>query len=190
MVFVITPVASRADIAADPDADAQPWSRIAGDGNALRYRRMRSEGQRSWCAIDQHDKFVRRTQGLSFNGTFAVGQNVLIHSNNRPGVPFRLSFDHPVTGVGLDVQPDPVAIVPGQGFRARLQLSSTATGDVGVVTVDGVVGACAFIGGRCNSNAIDEMVLTVMLLDGAGLEQPVDYAVNRLELLVPVGLIA
>lgn len=190
MVFVITPVASRQDIANDPDSDAQPWSRIAGDGNALRFRRMRSVEQRSWCAIDQHDKFTRRTQGLSFNGSFTTGQTVLIHTNNRPGVPFRLTFDHPITGVGLDVEPDPAAVVPGQQFRAKLTLSSTVTGDSGAVTVDGTVGACVFIAGRCNSNAVDETVLTVALLDAAGNELPVDYAVNRLELLVPMGLIA
>lgn len=189
MLFVITPVATRADIANDPLSDAQPWSRIAGDGNTLRYRRMRSEEQRSWCTIDQHDKFVRKTQGLSFAGAFVDAPNVLIYSNGRPGVPFRLTFDHPITGVGLDVQPDPVAVVAGQGFRAKLQLSSTVTGDSSTVTVNGNANTCAFVGGRCNSNAIDEMVLTVALLDGAGNELPVDYAVNRLELLVPVGLI-
>jgi hypothetical protein len=189
MAFVIVPIASRIDISNDPDSDAQPWNRIAGDGNALRYRRMRSEEQRSWCTIDQHDKFVRRTQGLTFNGSFVTAPNLLIYSNNRPGVPFRLTFDHPITGVGLDIQPDPIAVVPGQPYRATLQLSNLSTGNSGTVVINGTVGTCAFIGGRCTANEIDEMVLTVALIDGNGADVAVDYAVNRLELLVPVGLI-
>ncbi len=189
MPFTLTPVADRAAIAQGPDPDAQPWRGIAGDSNALRFRRMRSEGQRSWCSIDQHDKFVRRTQGLSFAGHFTDAPKVLIHSNNRPGVVFRLAFDHPVTAVGVDAEPDPVNMMPGQAFRLRMELRKTATNETAVFTVDGAVGAAAFIGARSAANDIDELLLTVALIDGAGNEQPVDYALNRLELQVPGHLI-
>lgn len=189
MVFAITPIATRADIVADPESDAQPWARIARDGNALRFRRMRSEERRSWCTIDQHDKFVRRTQGASFAGHFTDAVDVLICTANRPGLPFRLNFDHPITGLGLDIEADPVAVVPGQAFRVGIEFRNLTTGENAVLSKDGVTGSPLFIGGRSAGNDIDEIEMSVSLIDAAGLAVPVDYALNRLELLVPVGLI-
>lgn len=189
MVFVITPIPNRATFAADPESDAQPWSRIAADGKALGLRRMRSEKRRSWCTIDQHDKFVRRTQGLSFAGHFVVAAHLLICTDNRPGLPFRLNFDHPVTGLGLDVEPDPVALLPGQAFRVGIEFRNLGSGATAQLSRNGVVGGPIFIGGRSATNDIDEIEMTVSLIDAAGAEVPVDYALNRMELLVPVGLI-
>jgi hypothetical protein len=187
--MVITPIQSRADFLADPESDAQPWNRIAKDGNTLRYRRMRSEESRSWCTIDQHDKFVRRTQGASFAGHFTDAGDVLICTVNRPGLPFRLNFDHPITGLGLDIEPDPLAVVPGQVFRVGIEFRNLTTGETAALSKDGVIGAPLFMGGRSAGNDIDEIEMTVTLIDAAGLAVPVDYALNRLELLVPVGLI-
>lgn len=189
MVFAITPIAARTVFAADTESDAQSWRRIAGDGNTLRFRRMRSDQRRSWCTIDQHDKFVRRTQGLSFSGHFVDAVEVLICTDNRPGLPFRLNFDHPVTGLGFDVEPNPLAVVLGQPFRVRIAFRNQTTGENASLVQDGGVGAPVFLGGRSGANDIDEIEVTVALIDGAGAEVPVDYAINRLELLVPVGLI-
>lgn len=189
MVFAITPVTTRAAFVADPESDAQSWNRIAKDGSTLRFRRMRSDKRRSWCTIDQHDKFVRRSQGLSFAGHFVDAVEVLICSDSRPGLPFRLNFDHPVTGIGLDIEPNPGVVVPGQGFRVGLAFRNLSTGQTAALAKDGTVGAPVFLGGRSGGNDIDEIELTVSLLDGAGGQVPVDYAINRLELLVPVALI-
>ncbi len=189
MVFVITPIANRAAFVADPESDAQSWSRIASNGNTLRFRRMRSDRRRSWCTIDQHDKFVRRTQGLGFAGHFVDAFDVLICSDNRPGLPFRLNFDHPVTGIGLDIEPNPLVVVPGQAFRVAIDFRNLATGETALMVKDGVLGAPIFLGGRSVANDINEIEMNVSLLDGAGTEVPVDYALNRLELLVPLGLI-
>lgn len=189
MVFAITPIATRADIAADPDSDAQPWARIARDGNALRFRRMRSEERRSWCTIDQHDKFIRRAQGTGFASHFTDAVDVLICTVNRPGLPFRLNFDHPITGLGFDIEPDPLVVAPGQVFRVGIEFRNLATAETAVLSRDGAAGASVFMGGRSVGNDIDEIEMSVSLIDAAGLPVPVDYALNRLELLVPVGLI-
>lgn len=189
MVFAITPVATRAAFVADPLSDAQSWARIARDGNTLRFRRMRSDRRRSWCTIDQHDRFVRRTQGVSFAGHFVEAFDVLICTDNRPGLPFRLNFDHPVTGLGLDIEPNPAVVAPGQVFRVGIEFRNLSTGETVVLAKDGVLGAPVFAGGRSAANDIDEIVMSVNLIDGAGAPVPVDYAVNRLELLVPIDLI-
>jgi hypothetical protein len=190
MAFMIIEVADRATLATDPDADFQNWRGIAADSNRLRFSRMRSGQRRSWCSIDRASDFVRLTQGLSFNGHFPNPGEVLIYTNQSPGQSFALTFDHPVTGVGLDVEPDPAVVLPGQTYKVRLELFGQVAGDTFVLEKVGNVGASRFIGGRSDSNQIVRMNVQASLLDAAGNAAPVDFAVNRLELLVPVGLIA
>jgi hypothetical protein len=190
MAFLINEVPDRQTIAMDPDADFQNWRGIAADSNRLRFSRMRSGQRRSWCSIDRASDFVRLTQGLSFHGHFPNAGETLIYTNQTPGLGFALTFDHPVTGVGLDVEPDPAAVALGQAYKVRLEVFGLVAGDSFVLEKLGNVGASRFMGARCDSNQIVRMNVQANLLDAAGNATPVDFAVNRLELLVPVGLIA
>ncbi|WP_102109204.1 hypothetical protein [Oceaniglobus roseus] len=187
MALNITDVPDRATFAADPEADFQPWTGIASDGNTLRFTRMRSAQRRSWCAIDDARQMRRLTQGLSFNGHFPTPGEVLITTNQIPSQSFALSFDLPVRGVGLDVEPAPAAVVPGQGFKVSLVLADTTTMESVEVEKMGAIGGCVFIGASCDSDRIDRMIVRVALVDGGGQEDPVEFAVNRMELLAPVG---
>ncbi|MEZ5779495.1 MAG: hypothetical protein R3E44_14155 [Paracoccaceae bacterium] len=189
MAFNVTEVADRPTFAADPDADFQTWKGIAADGNTLRFSRMRSGQKRSWCSIANAAQLVRLTQGLSFNGHFQEHGDTLISTNHTPGLAFLLDFDHPVIGAGLDVEPAPDAAGPGQPYKVRLEVSNTGTGESSHVEKIANTGACQFIGAKSDSNNIDRMRVTVVIIGNAGQETPVDFAVNRLELLVPVGLI-
>lgn len=188
MPFTVTELADRNAVALDPDADFQSWSGIAADGNILRFSRMRSGQRRTWCGIDQSVAFRRLTQGLSYNGSFATPGELVITTNQTPGLRFRVDFTPLVTGVGLDIAPMPVAVVPGAPWRATLELFSTATGEQQTITKDGVLGASLWIGAKSAATDIDRMIVRAEMLDGA--PTPVDFAVNRMELLVPVGLIA
>lgn len=187
MALNITEVADRQTLAMDPDADFQPWRGIAADGNALRFSRMRSAQKRSWCMIDGANQLVRLTQGLSWNGHFPSPGETVIATNQVPGKAFTLTFDHPVSGVGLDVEPAPVAVVPGQVFKVRMEVSDTTTGDTSTVEKAGNIGASCFVSARCDADRINRMVVRAVMIDNAGQESPVDFAVNRLELLAPVG---
>ncbi len=188
MVLNIVEVADRPTLAMDPDADFQPWTGIAADGNTLRFTRMRSAQRRSWCAIDGANQLVSRRQGGgSWNGHFPTPGELVISTNHSPGRPFKLNFDNPVTGVGLDVEPAPGAIVPGQAFKVTLEVSDTSTGETVTIEKAGNIGACCFVGARCDVNRINQMVVRAFMVDGVGQETPVDFAVNRLELLAPVG---
>lgn len=189
MAFNATEVADRQTLATDPDADFQSWKGIAADGNALRFSRMRSGKKRSWCSIANSDQFVRLTQGLSFLGHFQDHGDTLISTNHTPGLDFTLDFDHPVIGVGLDVEPSPGAAGAGQPYKVRLTVSNTGTGDSFQVDKAANTGACRFVGAKSDTDNINRMTVTVVMIDGAGQEMPTDFAMNRLELLVPVGLI-
>lgn len=98
-----------------------------------------------------------------------------------------LTFDHPVRGVGLDVEPAPAAVVPGQAYKVRMELIDTTTTDTVLIEKDGAIGACTYVAGRCADDRIGRMVLRVAMIGNGGQEGPVDFAVNRLELLTPVG---
>jgi hypothetical protein len=187
MPLTIIEVPDRADFALDPEADFQPWTGIAADGNTPRFTRMRSAQKRSWCAIDDARQLRRLTQGLSFNGHFPTPGEVVISTNQIPSQAFALTFDHPVRGVGLDVEPAPAAVVPGQAYKVRMELTDTTTMDSAVVEKGGAIGACAYLGARCDADRIDRMVVRVVMIGNGGQESPVEFAVNRLELLTPVG---
>ncbi len=188
MPFTVTELADRNVVAMDPDADFQSWSGIAADGNTLRFSRMRSGQRRTWCGIDQNASFRRLTQGLSYNGSFSTPGELVITTDQNPGLHFRVDFAPLITGLGLDIAPMPAAVTPGAPWRATLDLFSTATGEQQTITKDGVLGAPLWIGARSVTNDIDRMIVRAEMLDGAPL--PVDFAINRMELLVPVGLIA
>lgn len=187
MALNIIAVPGRATFSADSEADFQPWTGIASDGNTLRFTRMRSAQRRSWCAIDDARQMRRLTQGLSFNGHFPTPGEVVITTNQIPSQAFGLTFDHPVRGVGLDVEPAPAAVVPGQAFKVRLEVTDTTTMDSEVVEKVGNIGGCVFIGASCDTDRIDRMVVRVSLMDAGGQESPVEFAVNRMELLTPIG---
>lgn len=187
MALNIIEVPDRATFAADPEADFQPWTGIASDGNTLRFTRMRSAQRRSWCAIDDAPLLRRLTQGLSFNGHFPTPGEVVITTNQIPSQAIALTFDHPVRGVGLDVEPAPAVVIHGQAFKVSLEVADTTTMDTEVVEKVGHIGGCVFIGVSCDADRINRMVVRVSLMDGGGQESPVEFAVNRMELLTPIG---
>ena len=187
MALNIVAVPDRATFSADPEADCQPWTGIASDGNTLRFTRMRSAQRRSWCAIDDARQMRRLTQGLSFNGHFATPGEIVITTNQIQSQAFALTFDHPVRGGGLDVEPAPAAVMPGQVFKVSLAVTDTTTMDTEHVERVGNIGGCVFIGASCDTDRIDRMVVRVALVDGGGQATPVEFAVNRMELLAPIG---
>lgn len=187
MPFTITPVADRTGLATRPDADALEWAGIAADGNTLRWSRVRSSRKRCWCGIVDRDKFVRCTQGQSFPGHLPNDGDPIIKTNLNPGTVLRLTFDPPVGGLGLDAEPLPAAIVAGQLYRVELEIRNTAAGDSHLETAQGAVGNCTFVGVSSDSDTIDSIELRVSMLDNAGNPQPVDFAINRVELLTAVG---
>ncbi len=166
---------------------SNPGEGIAADSNTLRFSRMRSGQRRSWCTIGNANQLVRLTQGLSLASNFANFGDTLISTNHTPGQSFVLDFDHPVTGVGLDAEPLPDGAGPGRPYKVRLQISNTGTGDSFLVEKPANTGASCFVGARCDADDIDHMSVTVVMLGAGGIETPVDFAVNRLELLAPVG---
>lgn len=190
MPLTVVDIASRNDAALDPDADFQSWIGIASDGNRPRFSRMRSGQRRTWCRIDQSASFSRLTQGLSFLGHLATPGELVLSTNMNPGLRFRVDFDPPISGVGLEIDAVPVAVVPGAPWRATLELASTATGDQQSIVKNGTGGQSLWIGGRSSSgDPIDRMTVYAETLDAGGAATPVDFGTNRMELLVPVGLI-
>jgi hypothetical protein len=129
----------------------------------------------------------RLTQGLTFNGHFPTPGEVVIATNQIPTQAFALTFDHPVRGVGLDVEPAPAAVVPGQAYKVRVELTDTTTMDSAVVEKAGAIGACCYVGARCDFDRIDRLTVRVVMVDDLGQESPAEFAVNRLELLTPIG---
>ncbi len=148
---------------------------------------MRSAGRRSRCTITDADKFVRKTQGSSFAGHFAQHGELVIDTNQTPGRTFRVDFDPPVKALGLDVEPEPAAVVPGQQYRAVLTLRNTATGDSADIVKIQAAGASCFLGAKCDTDALGQAEVRVVMLDAAGTEQPVDFGTNRIELVAPAG---
>lgn len=187
MAFNATEVADRQTLANDPDADFQSWRGIAADSNTLRFSRMRSGQKRSWCSISNANQLVRLTQGFSLASNFGDFVDTLISTNHTPGQSFVLDFDHPVTGVGLDAEPLPDGAGPGRPYKIKLQISNTGTGESFQAEKSASTGAAGFIGARCDADMINHMSVTVVMLGAGGIEMPVDFAVNRLELLSPVG---
>ena len=105
------------------------------------------------------------------------------------GLRFRVDFDPPILGVGLDIEAMPVAVVPGAPWRATLELFSGAAQQS--IVKAGAGGASLWIGGRSSSgDAIDRMTVYAEMIGAGGGATPVDFGTNRMELLVPVGLIA
>lgn len=189
MPLTLVDIASRNDAALDPDADFQSWIGIASDGNRPRFSRMRSGQRRTWCRIDQSASFSRLTQGLSFLGHLATAGELVLSTNMNTGLRFRVDFDPPILGVGLDIEAMPTAVVPGAPWRATLELASTATGEQQSIVKNASGGASVWLGGRSNGDPIDRMTVYAETLDAGGAATPVDFGTNRLELLVPVGLI-
>lgn len=187
MALTITDIPDRQTIALDAEADFQPWTGIAADGNTLLFARKRSAFKRSWCAIDNAGRLRRLTQGLSFNGHFPTPGETLISTNQIPAAALRLDFDHPIIGIGLDVEPAPAAVAPGQVYKVRVEVTDTATNETASVEKVGAIGATRFVGLRADADRINRMVVRAVMVDGAGNETPVDFAINRLELLTPVG---
>jgi hypothetical protein len=187
MAFNIVSVADRNALATDPEADFQSWKGIAGDGNKLRFSRIRSGAKRCWCNIADRDKFVRFTQGASFLGNFPGSGETVIVTDQMPGTVLKLTFDPPIKGIGVDIEPVPTAVVPGQSYRVELEVRETASGSAHVETANGAAGACKFVAVRSDADNIDAVELRVASLDNAGNAISVDFAINRLELLSLVG---
>ncbi|WP_414475996.1 hypothetical protein [Microvirga sp. M2] len=190
MPLAITTMANRNLISADPDADFQAWKGIAGDGNVLRFSRIRSGNKRCWCTINDHASFVRLTQGLSFNGHFATDGEAVIATNQMPGTTLKIGFDPPIFGLGVDIEPIPPAVVPGQTYRVELTLNNTQVGESQTLSANGTIGACKFIAAKSDRDNLDEIEIRVSLIDNTGHANAVDFGINRLELLAPVGNIA
>lgn len=187
MAFVVVPVADRNTIAMDPDADAQPWRGIAGDGNVLRFSRIRSQAKRCWCSISDKDKFIRLTQGASFLGHFSNDGETVIATDQSPGTVLRIVFDPPIAGVGFDVEPA-IGGTAGQAAKLDLTVTQAGTGTAFTQSFNGATGASKFIALRSSAADIMAMELNVLALDvGGNSAGSVDFAVNRLELVAAVG---
>ncbi len=187
MPFKVQQVLDRQTLANNPENDFQAWQGIAGDGNSLHFSRIRSAQKRCWCTLSNPNQFIRLTQGLSFNGHFIEDGEPVIATNQAPGLKFKISFAPPVSAVGLDVEPMPAAVVPGQRYRVILEVANTTPGDTFQVNETGHVGTCHFVGAQCDTDAIAQMEIRVTMIDGKGNDIPVDFGINRLELLAPPG---
>ncbi len=190
MPLTVTAVGNRHALQADPENDFQSWIGIAGDGLTPRWSRMRSAHGRCWCAITDHLTLLRQEQGGSFNGHMPTAGELVLWTNHNPGRTFRVDLNAPVRGVGLDVEPTPPAVVPGERFRAELEVTDPDTGQTGRVQRTASAGTSAFLGLRCDDDVIGRMEVRVVMLDAAGAERPVDFGVNRIELLTPIGNLA
>ncbi len=184
MPLTVTAVASRQALQADPENDFQSWIRIAGDGLPPRWLRMRSAQGRCWCSITDHQTLMRQEQGGSFNGHMPTPGELVLWTNHNPGRTFRVDFKAPVRGVGLDVEPTPPAVIPGERSRAELEVIDLATGHTGHTgrierTANG--GTSTFLGLRSPDDGIGRIEVRVVMLDTAGAERPVDFGVNRIE---------
>ena len=190
MPLTVTPVANRTALQADPEHDSQTWIGIAAPGNPPQGPRWRTEHDRCWCSIADHDGLLRLDQGPGgFQGHMPTPGELVLWTNGHPGRTFRVDFDKPVRAAGLDVEATPEAVVPGQRYEVTLTVSS---GDASQsVTRTAVVGTAMFIGLRSDNGAIiDTMEIGVVMLDDAGPPSPADFGVNRIELLTPVGNVA
>ena len=190
MVLTLTEVANRQAFVAEADADSQSWVGIAGDSLPPRFRRMRSTARRCWCELDRATEMRRQTQGQSISSHFATDGELVLWTNDTPGLTFKVSFDNPVRGLGLDVEPSPTAVVPGQRFRVVLEAIGANTNETGEFSKLGTVPASCFIGVKAVNKAIGTMEVRVLLQEAGGREHPVAFCVNRIELLTPVGNIA
>ena len=187
MPLAVSPVATRAVLQNDPDHDFQSWLGIADDGNAPRWSRMRSEHKRCWCSITNHATLLRQVQGVpgSFAGHMPTPGELVLWTNHNPGRTFRVEFDRPVRAVALDVEATPAAVVPGQRYRVDLDVSGG--GNSASTSRTAIAGTSTFVGLRCPTASIETMEVRVVLLDAAGQPLPSDFAVNRIELLAPMG---
>jgi hypothetical protein len=185
MLFEINSVARRENLAEDPDTDHQTWLGIASDGNTLRFANKSSARKHCKCFIDDHASFVRLSQGGSFNGHFPGQGELIIATNRHPGLPFRLEFTPPIKGVGLDVEPAPVAVQAGQRYKVVLGITDADTSQILRQTEFDSLGRAHFIGASCAQARIKAMEINVFMLDGRDRESPVDFGVNRLEMVAP-----
>lgn len=187
MPFNVTKVANRPALVGSPENDFQSWKNVGSDGNTLQRPRSASAHRRCWCEITNHVRFFRLTDGTSFEGKFAPQGQRVIATRNDPGQTFQVTFTPPVIAVGLDVHPAPAAVILGQPYRVELEVKNTVSGETFPVKEDGKFGASVFVGAQCDTDAIDQLDLRVVMIDIiTGDSVPVDFGINRLELLAPV----
>jgi hypothetical protein len=186
MAFVDIP--DRQTLATHLNNDFQSWKGYGADKNFLAFSARLTARKRTRCIIDQARTFVRKTQGGTFEGHFPVAGAPVIATSNI-GQLFKLEFENPVVAIGFDVEPVPQAVIPGQRYHVFL----TMTAGDGTQTVlepkIGNVGNCLFVGTQEELKSIIGMELRVLMVENNGQEAPVNFGLNRLELVTSDPLI-
>ncbi len=185
MTIVFVDVPNRNTLTAHADNDFQSWKGYGADSNSLAYSARLTALKRTRCIIDQARSFVRKTQGGSFNGHLPFPGAPVIATTNI-GQTFKLEFENPVTAIGFDVEPAPQAVVPGQPYNVPLNMIGSDGSQKLLPVKTGNVGSCLFVGTQGDLDSIIGMELRVMMVENNGQETPVNFGVNRLELIASV----
>jgi hypothetical protein len=114
-------VPDRQTLAMHQNNDFQSWKGYGSDSNFLAFSARLTARKR--CIIDQAKTFVRKTQGATFAGHFPLAGAPVIATSNI-GQVFKLEFESPVVAIGLDVEPEPQAVIPNQKFHVFLTMTA------------------------------------------------------------------
>ncbi len=176
-------VPDRQTLAGHANNDFQPWKGFGKDGNALACSTRLTALKRTRCIVDQAANFIRKTQGKSFTGHFPQAGTPVIATADI-GQVLKLNFDNPVTAVGFEVEPVPANVVPNQPYRVFLTMNCVDGNQEVFAPKTGSVGNCLFVGTQGDPDSISGMELNVRMVETNGQETPVNFGINRLELLV------
>jgi hypothetical protein len=186
MAFVDIP--DRQTLATHLNNDFQSWKGYGSDSNFLAFSARLTARRRTRCIIDQARTFVRKTQGGTFAGHFPIAGMPVI-ATSTIGQLFKLEFESPVIAVGLDVEPEPQAVIPNQQFRVLLTMTAGDGTQTVLAPKIGSVGNCLFIGTQEDLKSIIGMEIRVLMVENNGQEAPVNFGLNRLELVTSDPLI-
>ena len=154
----------------------------------MRYPRRNASNGRCWCAVDDNTNVRRFSQGgpnhLGHFGT--VGESVIAR-RFAPNGPIRIGFSPPVLGLAVEVDPRPAVVVPAQPFKVHCRFEDGI--DTVDETFDGIFGTTCLIARRCTVGQITQVTLSVTMIDAAGAQTPVDFAINKLDLIATALLI-
>lgn len=189
MPLVLAPAADRNDILSDGMSDSQTWKGWAREGNTLTFTRRNSANGLCWCTVDDNTRVFRFSQGgPNHLGHFGTLGESIIARRMAPNSPIRISFSPPIAGLAFEVDPRPGAVVPAQPFKVRCQFED------GAVTVeetfDGNLGTTCLIARRCTAGQITQITVSVAMIDAGGVPTPVDFAINKLDLIATDMLIS
>jgi hypothetical protein len=182
-------ILNRDALADDMNNDFQSWKGYGSESNFLAYSARLTARKRTRCIIDQARTFVRKTQGATFAGHFPFAGAPVIATSNI-GQIFKLKFENPVVAIGLDVEPVPQAVIPGQPYHVLLTMTAGDGTQTALEPRIGNVGNCLFIGTQEVVRFIIGMELRVLMVENNGQEVPVNFGLNRLELVTTDPLIA